>query len=81
MIAPLNGTKTHPLSEHAIAELRNLATAPEPTTGVNPGVVNRLMRENFAEIVELPSPFKTHKGRPIPYLRITEAGREKLATL
>jgi hypothetical protein len=78
---PLNGTKTHPLSAHAIDELRNIARSPEPIVGINPGVINRLMRENLVEIVQLPSPFKTHKGRPVGHLRITNAGRERLATL
>ena len=80
-VTPLNGTKTHPLSAHAIAELRNIARSPEPTVGVNPGVINRLMRENLVEIVLLPSPFKTHKGRPANHLKITDAGRERLAAL
>lgn len=75
---PLNGTKTHPLSEHAREELRNLAKNPIPTVGINPGVVNRLLRENLAEVVQLPSPFKAHKGGNCAHLQITEAGRAAL---
>lgn len=80
-MTPLNGTKTHPLSAHAITELRNIARSPEPTVGVNPGVINRLMRENLVEIVRLPSPFKTHKAKAIDHLQITDAGRERLTAL
>jgi hypothetical protein len=75
VIAPLNGTRTHPLSEHARAELRALVDAPIPCAGVNPGVANRLLREGLVEIVQLPSPFKTHRGRAIDHLRITDEGR------
>ena len=71
---PLNGKKTHPLSAHALEELRNIARAPEPKSGVNPGVVDRLTREDLVEVVDLPSPFKAHKGGTCPHLRITDAG-------
>lgn len=78
---PLNGTKTHPLSAHAIAELRNIARSPEPCCGVNPGVKDRLTREDLVEIVQLLSPFKTHKGRNVAHLRITPAGTARLLEL
>lgn len=77
-LKPLNGEKTHPLSAHAREELANIARAPIPTAGINPGVINRLMRENLAEIVQLPSPFKVHKGGNCPHLQITEVGRKML---
>lgn len=84
MIPPLNGTKTHPLSEHAIGELRDIAAAPVPRQAVNPGVANRLLREELVEQVQLPSPFKSHHGRhgkgTCIHLRITDAGREALLT-
>lgn len=80
-LTPLNGVKTHALSAHALAELRNIAQSPEPSLGVNPGVINRLMREELVEVVRLPSPFKTHKGRPIDHLQITDAGRARLKEL
>ena len=76
---PLNGEKTHPLSEHAKAELANMQSGgPVPRVAVNPGVANRLLREALVEEAMLPSPFKTHNGRPIAHLRITAAGRAAL---
>ena len=72
---PLNGTKTHPLSEHAKLELQDIARKPIPRQSVNPGVANRLLRESLVESYEAKSPFPTHKGKLIEHLRITEAGR------
>lgn len=60
---PLNGTNTHPLSEHARAELRAIAEKPVPRRTVNPGVANRLVREALVEDVMLPSPYKNAKHR------------------
>lgn len=77
-MTPLNGTETHPLSAHALAELRDIARRPQPCNGINPGVINRLLREGLAETVDLRSPFPTHKGSAIPHLRITDAGRDAL---
>jgi len=37
---PLNGTKSHPLSEHARAELRDIVSGPVPRSTVNPGVAD-----------------------------------------
>ena len=79
MIPPLHGTKTHPLSEHALGVLRDLAQAPKPTQGINPGVVNRLQRGDLAEVVNLPSPFASHRSGDCPHLRITDAGRKALS--
>jgi len=76
---PLHGTKTHPLSEIARGELADIALAPVPCQGVNPGVANRLLREDLVELVDLPSPFPTHKGKKIQHLKITDAGRRALA--
>lgn len=76
---PLNGTKTHPLSEHALAELQDIASAPVPRVAVNPGVANRLLSEALVEAVQLPNPFKAHKGGNCEHLRITDAGRAALA--
>jgi len=73
-IAPLNGVKTHPLSTHAKGVLRDIATAPVPRHSVNPGVTNRLQREGMVESIDLPSPYKTHQGKPIEHLCITAAG-------
>ncbi len=71
---PLNGTKTHPLTTHAIATLVEIAKAPAPTGPINPGTLNRLMREGLIDIVSLPSPFKTHRGKLIGHAKITAAG-------
>lgn len=77
-MTPLNGEVTHPLSPHAKHELREMLFAPLPRAAVNPGVVNRLLREALAEVVDLPSPFPTHKGARIPHLRITAAGKDAI---
>lgn len=75
---PLNGTKTHPLSESALGALRSLAHGPIPRQEVNPGVANRLEREDLVDEVDLPSPYKTHKGKKIRFLQINDAGRARL---
>lgn len=51
MKLPLNGSKTHPPSEHALAELRDIARSPVPRLAVNPGVANRLEREDLVDVV------------------------------
>ena len=80
---PLNGTKTHPLSEHARHMLGVIAKAPIPTQEINPGVVNRLTRgdptEWLTRVVMLPSPYRIHKGRNIAHLELTDAGLAELA--
>jgi len=75
---PLNGTKTHPLSEHAMAVLRSLLSGPIPRQRINPGVVNRLHRGRLVDSVTLPSPFSKRKGL-VEHLRINDAGRAMLA--
>lgn len=78
-MTPLNGTRTHPLSEAALDALRSLdSDGPAPTQQFNPGVVDRLLREELVRIVDRPSPYKTHKGRPIAHLEIAEAGRARV---
>lgn len=77
---PLNGEKTHPLSAHALEALRTLLNGPRPQQEFNPGVVNRLAREALVETVQQPSPYATHKGLKISFLRITEAGLAALAS-
>lgn len=76
-ISPLHGTKTHPLTSHALAELRSLLSGPRPYLEINPGVIDRLMREDFIETVDLPSPYKVHKGGKCRHIRITPAGRDR----
>lgn len=75
---PLNGTKTHPLTSHAKAELLDISKKPVPRSAVNPGVANRLLRESLVEVVMMLSPFKSHKGAEVEHLRITEAGKNAL---
>lgn len=67
------------LSPIAHSVLRSLARAPMPTQDVNPGVVDRLMRGKPVEVIQLPSPFKTHKGASIAHLQITDAGRAEMS--
>ena len=67
-----------PLSAHALAELQNLARAPEPCTGINPGVIRKLTTEGLATIIQAPSPFKIDRGKPRNHLQITGAGRLRL---
>lgn len=78
MIQPLNGTKTHPLSEHALGVLMLIKDAPRPSSEFNPGVVNRLMREDLARERELPSPYR-NGPRKRPHLYITPHGERALA--
>lgn len=79
-IAPLNGTKTHPLMPFAMAMLIDIAKKPAPRSAVNPGVANRLLRECLVASAMLPSPFKTHNGRQIEHLVITGSGRSKIGS-
>ena len=76
---PLNGTKTHPLSEHALTVLAAIANAPQASHTVNPGVINRLMRESLVTVEQMPSPFKAYRGGDCSFLCITQAGRDVLA--
>jgi len=73
--APLNGTKTHPLSEHAKGELKVIASGPRPAQELNPGVKDRLLRGGLIEIVQMPSPYAKHRGAHISFVRITADGR------
>jgi len=81
MLQPLNGTKTHPLTDFAKAALGNIAKKPVPRQEINPGVVNRLLRESLVESVELPSPYLKHKGAGIEFLRITKSGVDRLTQI
>jgi hypothetical protein len=70
---PLNGTKTHPLSAHAIGVLRQLARGSLFGCEINPGVRDRLWRESLAEPDE--------EGRGTRVWTITAAGRARLAKI
>ncbi len=74
-----NMTTSRPLSAHALGKLQRIAEKPQPTQEVNPGVIDKLLRESLVELVLLPSPFKSHQGRAIEHLRATEAGRARAA--
>lgn len=78
MIPPLNGSRTHPLSEHAIRALQSLSHAPRPTQEFNAGVINRLLREALVTIEDVPSPYATGRGKRIPFATITAAGHAAL---
>lgn len=73
---PLNGEKTHPLSPFAQSVLISLRSGPIPRSDLNPGIVDRLLREGCTEIADLPSPYRTHKGKLIPHLRLIEGAAE-----
>lgn len=73
---PLHGVKTHPLTAHALKILAECAKVPMPSHEVNPGTVDRLLREDLVEIVSLPGSGKV--VRQIPHLQITDAGRQVL---
>jgi len=77
-LTPLNGTKTHPLSDFARKVLGEISESPKPRQSINPGVVNRLLIEDLVKIVQLPSPYTKNKNKPIDFLKITKAGREIL---
>lgn len=81
---PLNGEKTHPLKPALIAALKVLHYGgPAPQCALNAGIRDRLTREGLTregliEAVTLPSPFKSHNGKPYPHVQITEAGAAKV---
>ena len=80
MIKPLNGEKTHPLSDHAKGVLRALSRDAVLTLDINPGVQNRLLREDLARYVGGYSPYAKDRGRwrDELFMTITDAGREAL---
>lgn len=72
-------TTKRPLSQHALKELLEISKNPKPAASMNPGTVNRLTHtEKLARIVQLPSPFKIHRGGTCPHLEITEKGLKRL---
>lgn len=76
---PLNGTMTHPLTNHAKSVLSALdRNGPAPSQEINAGVVDRFHREALTETVMRPNPYKKHKGKDICFEQITDAGREAL---
>lgn len=69
------------LSDHALSWLRVLANDPVVRSAINPGVTDKLCNAGLVTEAQLPSPFKTHKGRRIPHMVITPAGRRYLANV
>ena len=67
----LNGGNTRPMSATAREMLAKIKVAPIPAQEINPGVVDRLLREGCVELVNLPSPYKTVR-RPVSHLRYVE---------
>lgn len=67
--------QTPPLSPHEEAELAALLNKPCPREAMHPHIASQLVRKALVESVLLPSPFKTHAGKPLEHLQITEAGR------
>lgn len=67
-----------PLTHHGMAALQRLTSGPIPRQEINPGVAERLERGGLAQCVSLPSPYATHKGRPIQHLEILPEGQEAL---
>ncbi len=67
-----------PISEHAERVLDGLVVGPRPRQEINPGVVDRLLRSGYIEMVNRVSPYKTHKGALIPFVAITDKGRQFL---
>lgn len=80
-LKPLNGETTHPLSEKAVAQLWALAEAPQPRLEINPGLMNRLLREDLVKVTSKASPYRIHKGRNISWVCLTPLGRARLAAL
>lgn len=72
----LNGGTTKPLTAHGWAALERLARGPVPCIEFNAGIVDRLTRppDPLAKVVDLPSPYKAHKGGDCPHLMLTEVG-------
>lgn len=74
---PLNGTKTHPLKQASIEALNQIARGPAPRQEFNAGVIDRLLREDLIEMLQIPSPYHKPKGL-IAGVKITAAGRAVL---
>lgn len=79
---PLNGIETHPLTPHAISELRHIQNhGPVPANSINAGVRDRFHREALVETVLHPSPYVTHKKRHIDHFIISPEGRQRLTEI
>ena len=70
--------KLNTMSQHAAAELCDINDSPCPRVAVNPGVASMLLRRGYVTCIQLPSPYKTHNGKHIEHLQITDKGRATL---
>lgn len=62
------------LTSAAFDALRDMERKPVPRQEVNPGLVQRLLRDALATCVELESPYATVRKK-VTHLQITDAGR------
>lgn len=53
---------SQPLSAIAYETLSRLSSGPIPTQEVNPGLIDKLYREGLIALVQVASPYKSHKG-------------------
>jgi hypothetical protein len=67
-----------PISDHADRVLDGLVVGPRPRQELNPGVAERLEKSGYIETYSDISPYKTHKGTRISFVRITDKGRKYL---
>lgn len=67
-----------PLSDKAKDALHGLLAHPTPYSEINAGIIDRLMREDLIETVMLQSPYRSHKGKKIRHVRLTQAGLNRL---
>lgn len=69
----------HQPSRHAMDCLARAAFRPFPSQEINFTVRDKLIAFGYAELVDMPSPYKTHKpGTRISFLVATDAGRAAL---
>lgn len=72
-------TKLRPLTPSGWSALRSLAMGPRPRQEFNSGVNQRLEREGLTEVFLADTPYgKKQLSQKIQWVRITDAGREKL---
>ena len=74
--------RQRPLGEAARSALAMLAEGPRPARQFNPGVAGRLVTGGLATMVDLPSPYPTHRRRArvrfVQHLQLTAAGKAEL---
>ena len=73
-------TFVSPMSASTVATLRRLRDDVQstPRESLDPGAVSRLLGDGLIEVVQMKSPYVSHRGRMISHVRITEAGRRVL---